>query len=140
MFVGVPTKDTLIEVWPSHRGEYHGQVVDSLVELLGVTLGFGLPWVAALIVVAAGLDRLLRLGERHGLAFVRRSWTTVGVGNALLQLHVALEPQRARIETQLAIEDPEPGDRIGDWGNGPCKRRLRDNVIDIDFVQRRRRS
>jgi hypothetical protein len=111
-----------------------------VVDMLGVTLGFGLPWVAALVVLAAGCERLLRISERRGWFLHRGNWTTAGIGNALLQLHVSLEPQRARIETRLAMEQPEPGGRIGDGVDDPARcKRIADNVIDIDFVRRRRR-
>lgn len=139
--VGGTTKDTLFEVWPTPPPRYHAFVVEAAVQMLGVTLGFGHPWVAAFVIFGAGFDRLLRMSERRGWAFPRRNWTTTGVGNALLQLHVALEPQRARIETQLAMEQLEPGGRVGSDGpDGPvCRLGGPDNVIDIDFVRRRRR-
>ena len=122
--------------WFERRGRSRlfGVIIITLVLVIALL-------VAVLVVFGAGLDRLLRLSERHGWAFHRRHWTAAGIGNALLQLHVTFEPQRARIETHLCMEQPEPGGRVGDGGNDPerCKS-IADNVIDIDFVRRRRRA
>lgn len=95
-------------------------------------LAFGLPIAALVAVVAAGVDHALRLAIRRGLGVRRPSWNAVGIGNALLELHVAVEPQRARIETVLLWQDRDD-DADGDDPERP------DNLIRIDFVGRRRR-
>lgn len=96
------------------------------------SLAFGLPLAALLAVAGYGVNRLLVVSERKGWVHHPRRWTSVGIGNALLELHVALEPQRDRIETQLRSE-AEDEERIGDG-----RPELAANVIRIDFVQKRR--
>jgi hypothetical protein len=97
------------------------------------SLAFGLPLAALLAVAGYGVNRLLVVSERKGWVHHPRRWTSTGIGNALLELHVALEPQHDRIETRLRVEE-EDEERIGDG-----RTELPGNVIRIDFVQRRRR-
>jgi hypothetical protein len=102
------------------------------VEALAVVFAFGLPVAAGLVMVGFVADRLLRAGERRGWVLHSRNWVGAGVGNALLELHVALEPDRVRIETRLMAQDEDEG--IGDGrGEAPAG-----NVIVIDFSRRRR--
>ena len=101
-------------------------------EALAPVVALGLPVAALLILAGYGVDRLLRAGERRGF-FLHRSWTSAGVGNALLELHLAFDPQRARIETRL--HDRAHDDDVGD-GRKPGL--LPSNVIPIDFRRRRR--
>ncbi len=96
------------------------------------SLAFGLPLAALLAVAGYGVNRLLLVSERKGWVQHPRRWTSVGVGNALLELHVALEPQRDRIEMRLCIEE-EDEDCIGDG-----RPELAKNVIRVDFVHKRR--
>ena len=83
----------------------------------------------------AAADRVLRAGERRGLVMVRRNWASAGIGNALLELHVAVEPAKAaRIELLAAAEERSEDDHVGDDRDD----RPASNVIPIDFVRRRR--
>ena len=75
---------------------------------------------------------MLLVSERKGWVHHPRRWTSAGVGNALLELHVALEPQRDRIEMRLRVEE-EDADSIGDG-----RPELAKNVIRVDFVHKRR--
>lgn len=104
-------------------------------EGLAPTLAFGLPVAAVMVVAMAAADRLLRAGERRGIVVHRRSWTSAAVGNALLELHLAVEPAKAaRIELRAEAEDQDADDPIGDARDD----RPDPNVIPIDFVHRRR--
>ena len=101
-------------------------------EGISALLGFGLPVAVALVLAGFAADRLLRAAERRGLVLHPRRFGAVGIGNALLELHLALEPEKARIEVRL--EEPEEEDEVGDGRtDAPAA-----NVIPIDFVRRRR--
>ena len=97
------------------------------------SLALGLPLAALLAMAGYGVNRLLLVSERKGWVHHPRRWSSAGVGNALLELHVAFEPQRDRIEMRLVLEE-EDEDIIGD-----DRTELPGNVIRIDFVQKRRR-
>jgi hypothetical protein len=97
------------------------------------SLALGLPLAALLAVAGYGVNRLLVVSERKGWVHHPRRWSSTGIGNALLELHVALEPQHDRIEMRLVV-DEEDEERVGDG-----RPELPKNVIFIDFVQKRRR-
>lgn len=99
-------------------------------EILAPALAFGLPAAASMAVVVWTLDRVLRFGERRGIIIHPRHWSSTGVGNALLELHLAFRPEPARIELHIRGEDD---DSMGDGRTDEAS-----NVIAIDFVQRRR--
>jgi hypothetical protein len=104
-------------------------------DALAPTLAFGLPVAAVMVMMMAAADRVLRAGERRGLIGSRRSWTSTAVGNALLELHLAVEPSRATPIALLAeVDDHDENDAIGDGREN----RTSSNVILIDFVRRRR--
>lgn len=104
-------------------------------EALAPTLAFGLPVAAVVVVMMAAADRVLRAGERRGIIGYRRAWTSTAVGNALLELHVAVEPAKvAPIELLAEAEERDEKDGIGDGRDGTPGA----NVIVIDFVRRRR--
>lgn len=112
----------------SRQRRYHGQV-----EALAPALAFGLPVAAVLVMAMVATDRLLRAGERRGIVVHARRWSSAGIGNALLELHLSFEPAKAS-RVELVADFADPGDRVGDGRNdrpGP-------NVIPIDFVGRRR--
>lgn len=99
-------------------------------EILAPALAFGLPAAASMAVLVWTVDRALRFGERRGVIIHPRHWSTTGVGNALLELHLALRAEPPRIELQLRGEDE---DRVSDGRDDQAS-----NVIAIDFVHRKR--
>jgi hypothetical protein len=104
-------------------------------DALSPALAFGLPVAAVMVVMMAAADRVLRAGERRGLIGSRRNWTSAAIGNALLELHLAVEPAKAApIELLAEVDDLDEDDAIGDGRNSATS----SNVILIDFVRRRR--
>jgi hypothetical protein len=104
-------------------------------DVLAPTLAFGLPVAAVMVVMMAAADRVLRVGERRGIFGMRRNWTSAAVGNALLELHLAVEPSKAAaIELLAETGEIDEDDAIGDGRDGTPG----PNVILIDFVRRRR--
>jgi hypothetical protein len=102
---------------------------------LAVSLAFGLPVAAMMVMMMAAADRVLRAGERRGLIGTRRNWAAAAVGNALLELHLAVEPSKAApIELLAEVDERDQDDAIGDGRVGLPGA----NVILIDFVRRRR--
>ncbi len=99
-------------------------------DVLAPALALGLPAAASMVVLLWTVDRLLRFGERRGIIIHPRRWNSAGIGNALLELHLAFRSEPARIELQLEDEDQ---DAIGDGRTDEAS-----NVIAIDFVRRRR--
>ncbi len=93
----------------------------------------GLPVAASLAFVLVFADRVLRSLERRGWVIHPRHWTRAGVGNALVELHMAFEPDRPKI-VEIRRDEAEEPDDVGDRRipAGP-------NVIAVDFARRCRR-